>query len=87
MATDQDLVTSDSLLRIEINPSLPCGISACGRPAHCARIERDLHYGSLWRLLPICDMHLQSLDAAARAAAAASLTQPDRLDGDPLLVE
>ncbi|HZC06760.1 MAG TPA: hypothetical protein VE338_14080 [Ktedonobacterales bacterium] len=65
MASDHDLSAGDSLMRIEINPPLPCGISGCGRPAHCARIERDLRYDSLWRLLPICEAHLRSLDAAA----------------------
>jgi hypothetical protein len=34
-----------------------------------ARIERDLRYASLWRLLPICDLHLASLDAAAADVA------------------
>jgi hypothetical protein len=69
MTVDHDILPGDSLLRIEINPSLPCGIGACGQPARYARIERDLRYDALWRLLPICDAHLRSLDAAARASA------------------
>ncbi len=74
MAMDYDLATGDSLLRIEINPALPCGIGACGQPARHARIERDQRYDSLWRLLPICDVHLLSLDAAvARSVGAADV--------------
>ncbi len=70
MAADDELGAGDSLLRIEISPALPCGIGACGEPAHCARIERDPRYDALWRLLPICEFHIRSLEAAARAAAA-----------------
>lgn len=76
MTTDYDIAAGDSLLRIEINPSLPCGIGACGQPAHYARIERDLRYDSLWRLLPICEAHFVSLDAAAARAAAAAIGSP-----------
>ena len=71
MAADRDFSAGDSLLRIEINPALPCGIGECGRLARYARIERDVRYDSLWRLLPICDMHLASLDAAAADVASA----------------
>ncbi len=70
MASDHDLSAGDSLLRIEINPPLPCGIGTCGHLARCARIERDPRYDSLWRLLPICEAHLRSLDAAAGRSAA-----------------
>lgn len=70
MAADRELNAGDSLLRIEISPALPCGIGACGEPAYCARIERDPRYDALWRLLPICEFHIRSLEAAARAAAA-----------------
>lgn len=70
MLVDRDNLSGDSLLRIEINPPLPCGIGDCGQPARFARIERDPRYEALWRLLPICDAHLRSLDAAGRAIAA-----------------
>ena len=70
MAADRDISAADSLLRIEINPALPCGIAECGCLARYARIERDRRYESLWRLLPICDVHLASLDAAAADIAA-----------------
>lgn len=68
MASDHDQSAGDSLLRIEINPPLPCGIGSCGQLARCARIERDPRYDSLWRLLPICEAHLRALDAAGRSA-------------------
>lgn len=71
MAADRDFSAGDSLLRIEINPALPCGIAECGRLARHARIERDVRYDALWRLLPICDVHLASLDAAAADIASA----------------
>lgn len=87
MVTDQDLVAGDSLLRIEINPSLPCGIGGCGQPSHYARIERDLRYDALWRLLPICEAHLLSLDEAAARASAASLVQPNEPDVSASLSE
>lgn len=67
MAADRDSASGDSLRRIEVNPGLPCGIRDCGRLAHYGRIERDPRFASLWRLLPICDIHLASLDAAASA--------------------
>ncbi len=70
MAVDVDLPAGDRLLRIEINPALPCGIGGCGQPAHCARIERDLRYDALWRLLPICEFHILSLAAAAAQTTA-----------------
>jgi len=76
MAADHDLAAADSLLSIEITPTLPCGIGACGRPAQRARIERDLRFASLWRLLPICDDHLRSLQAAAERASAAPPSDP-----------
>lgn len=69
MASDHEPSAGDSLLRIEINPPLPCGIGACGQLARCARIERDPRYDSLWRLLPICEAHLRSLDAASRSVS------------------
>jgi hypothetical protein len=72
MATDHERSAGDSLLRIEISPSLPCGIGDCGQPTHYARIERDPCYDALWRLLPICEAHLRSLDAAGRAVADAA---------------
>jgi len=71
MAADRDSASGDSLRRIEVNPGLPCGIRECGRLAHYARIERDPRFASLWRLLPICDIHLASLDAAAADVASA----------------
>lgn len=71
MAADRGSESGDSLRRIEVNPGLPCGISECGRLAHYARIERDPRFASLWRLLPICDIHLASLDAAAADVASA----------------
>ena len=69
LAADQDLLAADRLLSIEISPALPCGMGACGQLASHARIERDLRYVSLWRLLPICDTHLRSLQAAANQTA------------------
>lgn len=72
MASEYDPTTGDGLLRIEINPPLPCGIGDCGQPARYARIEHDPRYAVLWRLLPICDTHLRSLDAAGRSAVAAA---------------
>jgi hypothetical protein len=85
MAADHELSAGDSLLRIEINPSLPCGIGVCGQPARHARIERDPRYAALWRLLPICDVHLRSLDAAGRAVATAgaSLTMGQAVASSP----
>lgn len=70
MAMDHEWSAGDSLIRIEISPALPCGIGDCGQPARYARIERDPRYAALWRLLPICEAHLHSLDAAGRAIAA-----------------
>ena len=75
MAADHDLALADNLLSIEITPMLPCGIDACGTPARRARVERDLRFASLWRLLPICDAHLRSLQAAAGHIS--SETPPD----------
>jgi len=71
MAADRDFSAGDRLLRIEINPALPCGIRECGRLARYAHIERDVRYDALWRLLPICDVHLADLDAAAANVASA----------------
>ncbi len=68
----------DILLRIEINPPLPCGIDGCRRPAHCGRVELDAHCGSLWNLLPICEEHQISL-----AAAVANLTGDSRHSPPP----
>ncbi len=76
MASDYDLAAADTLLSIEITPALPCGIGACGQPARRARIERDLRFASLWRLLPICDAHLRSLQAAAESACAEASPDP-----------
>jgi len=60
----RDPPVPDTFLRIEINPPLPCGVYACERPARHARVERDPQFGPLWRLLPICETHLRSLDVA-----------------------
>ena len=77
MASEYDRSAGDGLLRIEINPPLPCGIRDCGQSARYARVERDPRYAALWRLLPICDTHLRSLDdVAARAAAEAVKVAP-----------
>lgn len=60
-----NLPTHDILLRIEINPPLPCGIDGCRRPASGGRVELDPRCGSLWSLLPICEEHQMILAAAA----------------------
>ena len=82
MAAEHDLASTDSLLSIEITPMLPCGIGACGEPARRARVERDIHFASLWRLLPICDAHLRSLQAAAGHISAEAPPDPVAL-GSP----
>lgn len=64
-----DLLIHDLLLRVEINPPLPCGIDDCGRPARRGRVERDPRFESLWSLLPICDAHQLSLAAAVAGVA------------------
>ncbi len=66
-----DRLIQDILLRVEINPPLPCGIDGCGLPARCGRVERDPRFGSLWNLLPICEAHQESLAAAATGLAGA----------------
>ncbi len=68
-----NLLIHDLLLRIEINPPLPCGIDGCARLARSARVERDPRFSSLWSLLPICETHQMSL-----AAAVGSLTGGSR---------
>ncbi|HEU0027730.1 MAG TPA: hypothetical protein VFQ25_11500 [Ktedonobacterales bacterium] len=75
----QDLSINDTLLRIEINPPLPCGIGGCGAPSRSARVERDPRLGLLWNLLPICEAHQVSL--AARAMMLADATNGDRSPG------
>lgn len=62
----------DTLLRVEINPPLPCGIDGCGRLTGSARIERDPRFGLLWNLLPICEAHQLSLAAGAMGLAGAT---------------
>jgi hypothetical protein len=68
-SADQDLPIYDTLLRIEINPPLPCGIDGCVRLARSARVERDPRFGLLWNLLPICEAHQMSLAAGALGLA------------------
>lgn len=75
MASEDHLQADDGLLRIEINPPLPCGFRACGRPARIAQIERDPRFDALWRLLPICDIHLASLDAPPLAPSGGERAQ------------
>jgi hypothetical protein len=87
MARDHESSAGDSLLRIEISPSLPCGIGDCGRPTHYARIEHDPRYDALWRLLPICEAHLLSLDAAGRAVADAATSAATDTTGETALTE
>lgn len=72
MAAEDDFSANDSLLRVEVNPPLPCGIRDCGRPARFACIERDPRYVALWRLLPICELHQARLAAAADDVVAAA---------------
>lgn len=72
MAADDERSSSEGLLRIEINPPLPCGICDCGLPARTAHAERDPQYPALWRLLPICEVHLASLIADAAEVVAAA---------------
>ena len=67
-----DPLLHDSLLRIEINPPLPCGIDSCGRPARYGRVERDPGFASLWSLLPICEEHQMSLATGAAGLAGGS---------------
>lgn len=47
---------SDDCVRVRVQPSLPCGMSGCGRQATMALAEPDRMQGGLWSLLPICDV-------------------------------
>lgn len=44
----------DDTLRVLLQPALPCGMHACGRPAAVALAEPDLAHPGLWTFLPVC---------------------------------
>lgn len=44
----------DDVMRVLLQPALPCGMYACGRPASMALAEPDRTHAGLWSLLPVC---------------------------------
>ena len=46
---------AQDLVRIHLDPPLPCALNECGKPATSALAERDEGHGGLWHLLPLCD--------------------------------
>lgn len=43
------------VLHLRLFQPLPCGVGACGAPAHVALAEPDLELPSLWVALPVCE--------------------------------
>jgi hypothetical protein len=43
------------LMYLRIDREVPCGMPACGRPAHVAIAEPDPAHPGMWTILPICE--------------------------------
>ena len=57
MASDPDT----PLMRLHLDPSLPCGLHGCGQPAATGLAEPDPECAGLWLLLPLCTACRQRL--------------------------
>lgn len=44
----------DECMRLRVQPSMPCALGGCGRPAFFALAERNPDHPGLWSLLPVC---------------------------------
>ena len=45
----------DDVVRVGLEPGLPCGMRDCHRLATTALAERDSRHPGLWQIVPICD--------------------------------
>lgn len=67
------------LLRLQLDPPLPCGMPHCGNLAHSALAELDPRSPGLWQVLPQCEA---CAAAAAITAKRVVATEESKESGD-----
>lgn len=48
-------IQGEDMMRVQVNPQLPCGMRGCHRYATTALAEPDPDHPGLWQVVPICD--------------------------------
>lgn len=62
MAHSLDAAADVPLLRVRLDPPMPCGNSDCDQRSHSALFEPDPDHPGLWLAFPLCERCLHRMD-------------------------